>query len=296
MPDANDQTPTWRLAMVSDTSGTPGRWSIILGESISEEDYASCHASTGLIDEILRSSSFGALQTRYNEFKDTIEQIADNFANGRAVPASLHTIEGSLEDVLIGLRRFHDRTSHALSQRYGKTSPEFAAFQDALSYEFDNVFAYRFAWHLRNYSDHQQNAISRISEDSRADANGSVQRHFAALFNSRILLSNYAWHRMVRPDLERINGEFPVEPVVDSLMHSCRRAYCKTLLAQESHITEAVENIKSLVNRNLPYGGSATAFARVSSSDRTNLEIEPISIELTDVAEQALREARAEVT
>lgn len=293
MPDDNDQPAEWRLAAVSGAPGAPGNWNINLGDSVSDDQYASYETSAALLDELLSSSSFGGLQTRYIEFKDIMERIAEDFANGRALPQSLHIIERSLENLLTALRRFDDRTSHALSQRYGGDSPEFATFKEALSCEFDNVFAYRFAWHLRNYTDHQQSAISRITEESRLGRGGIIERHFLALFDGRVLLADYQWHRSVRRDLERINGEFPVEPVVDMLKDSCNRAYCKMLLAQEPYIAAAVENIRSFTTRATPDGNPVSAFVQTATAERTNLIFIPISTELADVAEGALQEARA---
>jgi len=202
------------------------------------------------------------------------------------------SIGNELEDVLTALRRFADRTAHALSQRYGRESQEYATFTQALSYEFDNEFAYRFAWHLRRYSDHKGSIPFQIREQSQLGSDERIDRQFWVALDSRTLLENHDWHSLVRLDLERINGEFPIEPVIDGLHFSCSRAYCKTLMAQEPLIMAAIADIRNLATRAAPTDDVGPIFIRSPSTGVSPMTITSVSIELADVAESALRQAR----
>jgi len=283
---------SWYLGSMPASPPPPGQWTLRFGEAISGDEYASHKASAGLISETISSSSFAELQRRYNRFKAVLSQVASAFAIRQVTPEMTQSIGGELDDVLTALRRFADRTAHALSQRYGKESQEYVTFTRALSYEFDNEFAYRFAWHLRRYSDHRGSIPFQIREESRPGSNETVDRQFWVVLDSRTLLENHDWHSLVRPDLERINGEFPIEPVIDGLHFSCSRAYCKTLLAQEPLIMAAIANIRNFATRAAPTNDVVPIFIRSPSTGISPMTITSVSIELADVAESALRQAR----
>jgi hypothetical protein len=199
--------------------------------------------------------------------------------------------------LLSAFRRFVDRTSHALSQRYGPDSREAVTFKEAGSHEFDNEFAYRFVYHLRNYSDHRGSPISRIKQASRLTSNGQLERDFDVIFDSRLLLRNHRWHKDVREDLDRIDGEFSAVVIVDALLHSCGRIHCKTVLAQEVNIVAAIENIRILASETTPDIIFGPVFIQVrpreivSRQMSSPINVTAIRTDLADVAEAALREA-----
>ena len=292
MPDETDQELSWHLGSVPSSPPASGRWTLNIGEPISNEEYDSHQASAGLLTETFSNSSFAALQQRYNEFKDTVIAVSQAFVDKQLTPQMIQSIGTKIDDVLTALRRFSDRTGHALSQRYGKESQEYLTFKEALAYEFDNVFAYRFAWHLRNYSDHRGSVPFHVNEESQLVPSGSVQREFRVVVDSRVLLTNYDWHTLVRPDLEHISGEFLLETVMDRVQLSCRQAYCKTLLAQEGSITKAMDNIREFDRRAVAPSDFASVFVQASPSGISPVTVSPISVELADVAETALQQAR----
>jgi hypothetical protein len=132
-----------------------------------------------------------------------------------------------------------------------------------------------------------------VKEKSGLGPNGVVERTFQVIVDSRTLLEDYEWHSLVRPDLEEIDGEFSIEAVMDGLMLSCRRAYCKILLVQESAIVAAMEEIRGFAERADPPSGFAAVF--IGTAQATGVmpvTVSPISTELADVAETALQQAR----
>jgi hypothetical protein len=293
MLDEADQEFSWHLGSVPSSPPVAVHWELNIGEPISDEEYASHQSSAGLLAETFSNSSFAALQERYNEFKDTTMGVAQAFESKQLTPQMIQSIGTRIDDVLTALRRFVDRTAHALSQRYGKESQEYLTFTQALSYEFDNTFPYRFAWHLRNYSDHQGSVPFHVKQESGLSPSGSVEQGFRVVVDSRTLLANYAWHSLVRPDLERINGEFSIEAVADGVQLSCRRVYCKTLLAQEASITAAMQNIREFARRAEPADDFAPVFVKAPPYPAISpVTVSPISTELADVAETALQQAR----
>jgi len=293
MPNDADKELSWHLGSVPGSLPAGRQWMLNIDEQISDEEYASYQSSAEFLTETFSESSFGALQRRYNEFKDAIQVVAEAFKNKQLTPQMIQAIGTKIDDVLTALRRFADRTGHALSQRFGKDSQECQAFRQSPSYEFDNMFPYRFAWHLRNYSDHRGSVPFQVRQESGLSASGAIEQTFNVVVDSRTLLADYDWHSLVRPDLERINGKFSVEAVMDGLMLSCRRAYCKMLLVQEPSITAAMDNIRMFAGRANPPNGFAPVFIKApQGTGLSPVTVSPISTELADVAETALQQAR----
>lgn len=287
---------SWHLGAVSPSRLATGAWGIEVSLPISDAEYASHGDSARLLTDTFSNSSFADLQRRYHDFKDAAEEVAKAFTEKRATPQIIQSINTQIEDLLTALRRFADRTAHTLSERYGKESREFAIFTDALSFEFDNSFPYRFAYHLRNFSDHKGAVPIRANQESKPGPGGSIKRTFQLVMNSQTLLDGHDWHSRVRSDLENIGGDFSIEAIADGVQLAARRAYCKMLLAQELAIVSAVEVIRDFARRAAPPTGYAPVFIQAPLDvgvAPSELVVSPISIEIANIAETALQEARA---
>jgi len=263
------------------------------GEPISSEQHNSYLLNTSFLQEAVRNPPFKDLQSRCGMFQLMISATSSTDAG--STQRFAQDIRRQLDDVLSALRRFADRTSHALSQRYGKDSRQREIFKQALSDEFDNQFAYRLCWHLRNYSDHLGDPISRVKgrihffDDP--DVYSGLQ--LEPYFDSTQLLENYQWKRVLQKDLRQINGEFPASTVVDALQSSCKRAHSKALLAQETSIMAAVDAIFELANEATTDTGLRPMLILVQS-EKSGLQIpQPIQVELADEAVKAIQEARS---
>jgi hypothetical protein len=296
MPDQVESDPVWHLGSTGNRNSPSEPWKINIGAPISREDFASHVESASFLDEVFTNSAFAAFQEVYMEFKEAHRDAAQALANRQSTTPSSLIIRRKLDDLLTALRRFDDRTSHVLSSRHGKNSAEFANFKAALSWEYDHQFAYRFCWHLRNYSDHRGRTISNIAQSSRLGQDRTAHQVFQALFDPKELLANHDWPVRVRQNLQQIDKEFPVEIVIDELFQACGRVHCKNLLAQESNIMEASEAIASIAARANAGDGQAPIFVQAYPKDLRAgtpgpLTIAVVRTEMIALAQAALREA-----
>src|SRR5207248_11042932 len=114
--------------------------------------------------------------------------------------------------------------------------------------------------------------------------------------DSVALMANYdKLTAHVREDLQRINGEFPVEAVLASLMGSCSRASGKALLAQEAQVMRAANDIRTLAHdaapdENIPLLAYVNAAGK-SADGRRKITLKSIPTGLADAAENALQQA-----
>lgn len=240
-----EDTYTWyRCKLISNAERTERSLLVDGGQVLTEDEVGRIEHETILLIENTESSPFAHLQTCYDEFKKEVASVAIKMKESRGKPEGIHLLSGKLDNFLSALRGFDDRTSHNLSKRYGKDSSEYVLFKQALSYEFDNVFEYRFMWHLRNYSQHVGNPISNIYANVGLE-DGVMVSECQSMFDSKVLLGKYKeWHRLVKHDLQEIDGEFSVVETMDITMAACSKIYLKLLLAQESTIEGAANFIK----------------------------------------------------
>jgi hypothetical protein len=288
----------WHLASTQRSSSAASR-TFNVGGPIADAEYRSYRSDVDLLEQALSKSPFAAFQERCMEFMRATSDALEAFKAGRSTTPITPVIRSKFEDVLSAFRRFTDRTTHLLSQRYGSDSEEVRILTQAMSHEFDNEFAYRFMYHLRNYSEHRGTPIARIAQASRLTPEGRIEHSIDVLLDSRKLLADHDWHRRVRADLTRINGEFSALVTVDALLYASGRVHCKALLAQETDITSAAAGIQALADRIATDEILGPALLQAKPSELTArrvtspLNITPIRTDLAEVATAALQQAHS---
>lgn len=291
-----DGTCVWHLGSTQRRPPANSR-TINVGAEVADAEYDSYRSAVELLDQALAKSPFAALQERCMDFIRAASDALEAFKAGLSTTPLTPVIRSKFDDVLSAFRRFADRTAHLLSQRYGPDSEEAQVLKLAMSYEFDHEFAYRFMYHLRNYSEHRGVPIARIKQASTLKPDGRVEYDLDVLFDSRKLLPDHDWHRQVRADLAGINGEFSALVTVDALLQACGRVHCKALLSREAVITAAAAWIHALAGRIATDDVFGPVLLQVRPSElmggqvTSPLNITPIRTDLADVAEVALRQA-----
>lgn len=116
-------------------------------------------------------------------------------------------------------RSFLDHWETYLKREFGKESKEVILFKNATSIEYDNVFAYRFTYELRNYIQHE--GFPDTTSNSYIDE--FEQRHFSLYFNNkRLLESGHNW-KGVKKDLLDENCKLDFLLLLPEIMGSLNR-------------------------------------------------------------------------
>lgn len=246
-----------------------------------------------LINEVSLGSPYYRFRNKYDVFIEYIQQTKDQSKTKSTNPDTLREIFGKLDDLLSAFRAFDDRTSHQLSIRYGKTSTRFKLFKDALSFEFDNVFAYRFSYQLRNYSQHAGSPITNIQSSARLKNEIPVVT-LNINMNSKSLLEKYdGWNTVVKNELIKINGDISLLPILQSLIASCTRAYTKYLASQESEIMEAIKEVRKITDSFEPNEKTILLGIKKnvrSAEDLKDIQIIHIRLDVTEKLEKILQQ------
>lgn len=292
----SDDKYAWHLASTPRHPSAASR-TFNVGAPIADAEYDSYRSHVELLEQALAKSPFAAFQESCMEFMRATSDALEAFKIGDSTTPLTPAIRRKFDDVLSAFRRFIDRTAHLLSQRYGPDSREVLVLKQGMSNEFDNEFAYRLMYHLRNYSEHRGTPIARIAQASRLTPEGRIEHSLDVLLDSRELLLDYEWHRRVRADLARINGEFSAVVTVDALLHACGRVHCKALTAQEADITAAAAGVQALAGRIATDDILGPVLLQAKPGELTSrqvtspLNIAPIRTDLAELAKVALRQA-----
>lgn len=150
----------WRVGSLKKGDGKTQPHKLSATRLISDEERTRLDDASALLSEVTDNSPFNRLAYKYLHFNRYVASIAENYRNRAGNPEELKAIPERLDDLLSAFRAFDDRTCNNLSKRYGKESDQLKLFRGALSFEFDNVFAYKFSCQLRNYSQHAGSPIS----------------------------------------------------------------------------------------------------------------------------------------
>jgi len=245
---------------------------------LGSEEVQALKSANNLLGELTTGSPYMKFQNCYNDFFKELDEQSYKSANGKLVQHELENIFGKLDSLMSSLKGFEDRTRSLISSRYGKDSDQMNIFKEALSYEFDNAFAYRFCYHLRNYSQHNGSQVGTIT--SKAELKGNQPISITEIIlNSNYLLNSYDnWHSKIKQDLRSINSDFSLIPILRNLRFSCFRAYAKYLLSQESDITDAIQSIQLIVGNYEPLKDVPHILEAISEVDEDDIEMSIVPI------------------
>lgn len=179
---------------------------------------------------------------------------------------------------LSSMRLFVDQTENKLSAKYGKESAELKRFRVKCSEEFDTVFAYRFMWKLRNYSQHRAIPLSGGSVSSRLVGKDQREHEIEVVFTRDNLLNERdVWGAKVRGELAAMSEKFPLEPLLDQAMECLNRLADVAMSLIFRDIASDLDTVAHLEEKftSIP-GEPYIAQVRVSPTEDGTLELTPL--------------------
>ena len=126
---------------------------------LTDEESAAYSSAAGLLAEAERSFHSLAMVDRNEEefFRHIGNSLTEYTRDGleaRSLNRYAFRANWQLANYLASIRFFLDFTETRVKRRFGKTSQQAQSFKRACSSAFDNTFAYRFLYKLRNYAQH----------------------------------------------------------------------------------------------------------------------------------------------
>lgn len=218
-----------------------------LEESISKiEEF---HTTKRLFEFVLLNN-----EDFFNYLNDTLHQLTEkSFVwNGVSRDDSDKVFQNCNRlflNYLSSVRTFLDHSETFINRKYGNDGKEFLEFKKITAFYFDNSFAYRFFYKLRNYSQHIGLPLGNLNFNTKYNKQeNSVNGILKVTFNSEKLLSNYKSWGKVKADLEIMNTEFEVSPLVYEMTQNISQIKEKIEIINKEELINAIKHITEISN------------------------------------------------
>ncbi|MDP1383370.1 hypothetical protein Q8G31_27015 [Priestia megaterium] len=208
-------------------------------------------------DELKIVSDFRKQYTNYASYKDLFHASLDNYLELSRYLEKKESNEPTggfggmssnvnrmLINYLSSMKMFVDHTEIKFKKHYGAKSDIFKKWKTLTSREYDEHFAYRFLYKLRNYTQHigfpiDSVSISHVDRDKRV-----IVPYFV---RDRLLESSFDWDGRLKKDLKEQSNDFRIFPLLNKNNGCLARIYQATLSVFAKELCEALENYNRLL-------------------------------------------------
>lgn len=162
---------------------------------------------------------FKIIELNYKDLITKIESITIKLSE-----SGLNTIEQEyihleinrlILNLLSSIRTYLDHTETRLKREYGSDSDEFKLFKTETSTAYDNNFAYRFLYKLRNYSQHCGLPAGSLTARSFNENNQSKHILILSLLRND-LLQQFDWGNPITKELKNQEEQFDILSLINS--------------------------------------------------------------------------------
>lgn len=206
------------------------------------------------------------LLMNYKDFDDMVDGFFHDWKEG-VLPAGFSIDNVSLDinrrvlNFLSSFRTYLDHTETRLTREFRDDSSRVDEFKTLCSYHYDNCFAYRFMYELRNYAQHYDMPVGNMRLQSNLDEEShEVSYSMGVLFNRDALLRNRKWKNILREEISALETEFDVRPFIQQIVN-CVLEIDKRIAGRDlSEALEGAEYIEKLMEPIKETVGTAIIF------------------------------------
>jgi hypothetical protein len=148
---------------------------------------------------------------------------------------------------LSSMRTFLDHAEAFMKRTYGKKSSQYQEFQKITSVFFDNSFAYRFFYKLRNYAQHVNLPIDCVRFSASYNQGEPHSIELEVTFNRDQLIAGYDSWSTVKNDLEKMSPRFSAIPLIYEMSHNLKEIERNIELIHKEPLMEAHNTIVSMI-------------------------------------------------
>ena len=163
---------------------------------------------------------FNIVELNHVDLNEKIQSYLVNFSNNHK--ADFYEFDRIFLDInrhilnlLSSIRTFLDHTETTLKKKYGDNSEEYRLFKKEAGLAYDNSFAYRFLYKLRNYAQHC-GLPSGFAEVNSSDCLPSEEKDVIRIsFVREDLLERYDRWGKIKEELKAQSEKFDVLPLIE---------------------------------------------------------------------------------
>lgn len=288
-PDNERKRTVLGLIAADPSTAKPGHTpDVTIVRELTQAEYQQVHDDAVTIQHFDRNNLLPYLELNHRAVCDTLDRYkrrlggSFGFDAHRDVAPMQTELTCTLLNWLSSMRMLLDHSEHAISRLHGRKSEAFKSFGDAQSWEYDNAFAYRFLYKLRNHVQHQDLKIHTSGARARLDeVAGSFVTTVRFDFDRDTLLESNNWGIVVN-DLRQQHEAFAVMPVLDEGLASLRRVSDEGNRLIHPNIVQAAERME-IVRQLLARTGEEAFLGQVEDDNgrMTNLKLSPLDMTQT---------------
>lgn len=218
---------------------------------ISNDEFCLCEKSIQIIDEtehlkdlfIVHKLNFQELiNFQTQEIKDILSDTNNHLNIGNDKYTSLKIeFNRLLINYLSSFRMFIDHCERKINNRFGNKSPEFSDFKLMTNQLYDDLFAYRFLYELRNFCQHCGIAVTDMEFRNQGELT-----EIKFQFEREFLLSDFKkWKPNVLSDLENMEEKFNINPIVNNHFLAIKDLSEKIHLLYKEKFISALKNLNN---------------------------------------------------
>ena len=210
------------------------------------------------------------------EFERSVDELGAMLRSPNDATLGFPRVQHRFGGVPLAARAYVDRTGRWLKHQFGPGSDELSAFKTSCSFEYDNVFAYRLGYELRNVVSHAGDAINISRVSSSADLYGPTRAELTLAIDGPGLASEYTRMKaQVRDELRALTKPISAAELVDLQATSIARIHCKTLKTLSDHM----DSLRSVLEAAQREAEDACGPDAVKSDDPNQLDAAAMLVE-----------------
>jgi hypothetical protein len=243
----------WTLCALVRHEDPDGQGGFVLldAQPVTDDEAREAIGAIEILLEDHEQAEFNLVAGNFRAFAGYLQSAPDRFE--QAVAGAVNPVKRLQSDLaarlfnwLNSVRAYIEHTEVRISRRYGKDSDELAAFKEITSKEFDEAFAYRFFYKLRNYGHVAFPALELDHHETRP-IGMPLQVSVSLAFKRDSLLRNYdEWGKVVRRDLEARPERFDALPLLVAMMESLERVKAAVGVIEFGTLAGAVDVLDRL--------------------------------------------------
>ncbi len=227
-------------------------------QELAQAEWTQLDDAAGAIDQLASPFHYRLVELNFRQLQALHQYVSITISLGKQFAAPnrdqlVESVMGATVNWLTSMRMFLDHEETQLKRKYGKSSTEAAAFEEATSAAYNGEVGYRFAYRFRNYVQHCGLPLTHVVITSPAAPRPHVKQDVKLLLDRDILLSQFSDWKHVKADLQSMEPQFELLPLLDGAMsgiravnHACVQIDLDKALASAPILAAALDGLVDL--------------------------------------------------
>jgi hypothetical protein len=188
-------------------------------------------------------------------------------------------------NILTSFRSFTDTTSHRVDELFGSDFGAQAIFKDQISKQYDAVFAYRFLYRLRNFTQHYGIPLDDIQISIERLNDGQLMYHLSL---DRNKLLDYDGWSLVKKEIEALPEHIHIENYFIELYKCVEKIQFHMINLYITANKEMIDSMLLLYNKAKEKAHEDQIGVMIPDTDKNEARIIYLNITLLEIIEKVM--------